>query len=75
MPAAERRLFLAEQVLSSDDALAVPKVGLDVNMMVMTGGLERTEAEWAAVLDKAGWKTLKAHPTRSLFTVLEAVPK
>ena len=37
-----------------------------------TAELDRARID---VLDKAGWKTLKAHPTRSLFTVLEAVPK
>ena len=54
VPRANRRLFLAEQVLSDGDALQVSKLGLDVNMMVMCGGGERTAGEWAALLDQAG---------------------
>ena len=45
----------AEQVLAANDALSVPKLGLDMNMMVMAGGGERTQAEWASLLNKAGW--------------------
>jgi hypothetical protein len=75
VPKAARKLYLAEQVLIAGDALALPKIGLDVNMLVMVGGMERTEAEWAGLLDKAGWTNVKTHPTRSLFTLMEAVPK
>ena len=69
------RLFLAEQVLVANDPLGVPKLGLDMNMMVMCGGGERTEGEWAALLDKAGWALVRTFPTRSVFSVMEAVPK
>ena len=75
VPASARKVYLAEQILTEGDALAVPKIGLDVNMMVMVGGQERTEAEWAGVLDKAGYVKVKTHPTRSLFSVMEATPK
>ena len=75
VPRANRRLFLAEQVLSDGDALQVSKLGLDVNMMVMCGGGERTAGEWAALLDQAGWSMSSVFPTRSLFSVIEAVAK
>jgi len=75
VPTAKRRLFVAEQVLSTGDPLTLPKVGLDMNMMVMCGGLERTAPEWDALLDQAGWATVTSFPTPSLFTVMQAVPK
>ena len=52
----------------------MPKLGLDMNMLVMAGGKERTEAEWDELLRAAGWTVVKSHATRSLFTVMEAVP-
>ena len=73
VPRSERKLFVAEAQLVSDDALEVPKLGLDVNMMVMAGGKERTVSEWKQLLDEAGWVLAKSHPTTSFYTVMEAV--
>ena len=75
MPRSKRKLFLAEQVLAANDALSVPKLGLDMNMMVMAGGGERTQAEWASLLNKAGWTLVQTYATRSVFSLMEAVPK
>jgi len=70
----EQRLFLAEQVLRAGDSLEVPKIGLDMHMMVMCGGGERTEGEWAVLMEKAGWVLLNTYDTRSLFSLMEFVP-
>ena len=75
VPRSKRKLFLAEQVLAANDALSVPKLGLDMNMMVMAGGGERTQAEWASLLNKAGWTLVQTYATRSVFSLMEAVPK
>jgi O-methyltransferase domain len=49
------RLLLAERMLPEEvDAAAVPTLLVDVLMMVVTGGRERTEAEFAALLAEAG---------------------
>jgi SAM-dependent methyltransferase len=45
---------------------------LDINMLVGPGGQERTLAEFAALFARAGLRLVKAHPTRSPLTVLEA---
>jgi hypothetical protein len=40
----------------------------------MTRGKERTEAEYAALLEGAGWRLLKRWPTESPASILEAEP-
>ena len=54
-----------EPVLAADDAgvLAAQRMMLmsDLNMLVCTGGRERTEAEFAALLDAAGLRLDRRH--------------
>jgi O-methyltransferase domain len=42
-------------------------------MLVMTGGQERTESEYAALLARAGFRLTRILPTGSPFHILEAV--
>jgi len=44
----------------------------DINMMVATGGLERTEGEYRALLEAAGLSLARVIPTSCAFHVLEA---
>lgn len=44
----------------------------DINMMVATGGLERTEAEYRRLLEGAGLSLVRIVPTSSAFHILEA---
>ncbi|MCI0571797.1 MAG: acetylserotonin O-methyltransferase [Myxococcaceae bacterium] len=46
----------------------------DLNMLVNTGGRERTEAEILALLEAARMRVIAVHPTPSMFRVFEAVP-
>lgn len=45
----------------------------DLNMLVNCGGRERTEAEYRALLDAAGLRTVAVHPTSGFYRVFEAV--
>jgi len=47
---------------------------LDLNMLVMTGGRERTETEFRILLDASGYKLTKIVPTMAPQSVIEAVP-
>jgi SAM-dependent methyltransferase len=47
---------------------------MDLNMLVMTGGLERTEREYAELFARAGFRLSRVVPTASPFSVLEARP-
>ena len=44
----------------------------DLNMMVMTGGKERTEKEFAEILGAAGFKLLRVIPTEVPTSIVEA---
>jgi hypothetical protein len=67
------RLLLVEMVLPPGD---VPHPGklLDITMLVMTDGQERTEAEYATLLSRAGFRLSRVVPTMSAASVVEAVP-
>jgi hypothetical protein len=45
---------------------------MDLNMLVMTGGRERTEDEYRAMLAAAGLNVARIISTRSEMSVLEA---
>jgi hypothetical protein len=42
-------------------------------MMVMTGGCERTAAEYSALFQKSGFGLVRVVRTESAFSVVEAV--
>jgi hypothetical protein len=46
---------------------------LDLTMLVMLGGRERTLAEYDGLLGAAGWKRARVVPTSGPFSVIEAV--
>ena len=46
----------------------------DLNMLVMTGGQERTEKEFAALLRQGGFHLARVVPTESVISLVEAVP-
>jgi hypothetical protein len=71
------RLLVAERVLrermtcdprARSDALA------DLNMLVRTGGRERTEDEFRALLKVAGWKLQRVIVTSGPVSLIEATP-
>ena len=67
------RILLIEFVLPQG-AAASSMFDLDMTMLVFTGSRERTESEYAELLQRAGLKLLTIHPTTSAFSILEAVP-
>ncbi|MBS1600708.1 MAG: methyltransferase [Bacteroidetes bacterium] len=47
---------------------------MDINMLAMTGGRERTEKEFSSLFTKAGLKLSRVIPTHSpLFSIVEAI--
>ena len=47
---------------------------IDLNMLVMTGGKERTAREFEALLAEAGFKLLQVIPTNQPISIIEAQP-
>jgi O-methyltransferase domain len=67
-------LLLAETVLPEGVAPSPVKF-LDLAMLVMTaGGRERTEAEFRALLDRAGFRLTRIVPSSGVISLVEAVP-
>jgi SAM-dependent methyltransferase len=61
-------VYLVENLLDEDPGAAL----LDLSMMILTGGRERTRAEFAALLERAGLRLQKVLPTKAGVKILEA---
>jgi SAM-dependent methyltransferase len=66
------RLLIVEMVLPPGDTPHPGKM-LDMVMLVVVGGVERTEAEYAALLSKAGFRLRSTFPTNSAVCIVEAL--
>jgi crotonobetainyl-CoA:carnitine CoA-transferase CaiB-like acyl-CoA transferase/SAM-dependent methyltransferase len=76
--AAPGKLLLVEMVLPprmDQSAASRMAAGSDVNMLVNTGGRERTEAEYRALFEAARFTLTRIVPTQVLSSVLEAAPR
>jgi SAM-dependent methyltransferase len=65
------KLVLVEMVLPEDNRRS-PAQAMDLNMLVMLGGRERTEEEYRCLLQEAGFRLEQVIPTHSPFSVIEA---
>jgi hypothetical protein len=64
-------LLLVEMVVPADNRPS-PAQAMDLNMLVVLGGRERTEEEYRALLRAAGFRLERVLPTHSPFSVIEA---
>jgi len=65
------KLVLVEMVLPEDNRPS-PAQAMDLNMLVMLGGRERTKEEYRCLLQEAGFRLEQVIPTHSPFSVIEA---
>jgi hypothetical protein len=70
---ANGRLVLVDSVVPETNEPHFSKF-IDLNMLVMTGGKERTEKEFAQLLADAGFKLLRVIPTDLPTSIIEAEP-
>ena len=68
------KLLLLEMVVPSADHSDFSQL-LDLNMLVMNGGRERTSAEFSALLEAAGYAMVRIIPTFAPQSLIEAAPK
>ncbi|HLV94890.1 MAG TPA: methyltransferase [Candidatus Acidoferrales bacterium] len=71
--APEGRLFLVERVIPPGNAPSPNKLA-DLQMLVMSGGRERTPREFEELLGAGGFKLAKIHSAAALQSVVEGVP-
>lgn len=67
------RVLLIEIVVPEDDSPHFGKL-LDIEMLVSVGGRERTAAQYADLLNQAGFRARRIVPTASPVSVIEAEP-
>jgi hypothetical protein len=70
---ANARLLIIETILPETTGPHLAKV-LDIVMLVVTGGRERTRGEYASLLTKTGFHLTRVIDTRSPYSIVEAVP-
>lgn len=74
---ADSTLLLIERVLPEDiDAspLTQALTVSDLNMLVMTGGRERTAAQYGSLLEATSWRMMRVISTVTEISLVEAVP-
>ena len=67
------RLLIVESVLSEGNTFHPAKI-LDITMLTLTPGQERTESEYRDLLQKAGFQLTRVIPTNSPVSIVEAIP-
>lgn len=68
----DARVLLLENVLP-DDGSAHPARFVDLEMLMVARGRERTASEYRALLDRAGLRCVQVLPTATSISVVEAV--
>jgi len=68
------RVLLVDMVVPDLDATSSSKLP-DLNILALTGGRERTKAEFHVLLDAADYKLERIIPTMAPQSIIEAVPK
>ncbi|HSQ57871.1 MAG TPA: methyltransferase, partial [Gemmata sp.] len=67
------KLLVVDSVVAGPNEPDMAKV-LDLEMLLIPGGKERTEAEFAALFAAAGWKLNRVVRTKSPKCVIEGAP-
>ena len=67
------KLLLVEMVIAPADAPDLGKL-IDLEMLAIAGGRERTEVEYRQLLAGAGWRLTRVVPTAGAVSVVEGVP-
>jgi hypothetical protein len=67
------KLIVVDTVIPEGNGQDFSKL-MDVNMLVMTGGIERTEQQFKELYAKAGFKLTRVVPTESALSVIEGIP-
>lgn len=68
------RVLIVERLIPDTPCHAVPTLLSDINMLIITGGQERTNAEYGDLLAAAGLTIGKVHPVTFPYDVIEGRP-
>jgi hypothetical protein len=68
------KILIVDMIVPDSNAASFSKL-LDLNMMVMTGGRERTKAEFQELLETADYRITRIVPTMAPQSIIEATSK
>ncbi|MBV9366022.1 MAG: hypothetical protein JOY89_17430 [Solirubrobacterales bacterium] len=71
--AKDGRVLIVERLIPDDPADAVPVLLSDLTMLVVTGGKERTNAEYSQLLTDAGMKLARVQPVAPPYGIIEGL--
>ncbi|MCO6509981.1 MAG: hypothetical protein J5I65_04240 [Aridibacter famidurans] len=66
------KVLLVESIVEDEDVPSLSGI-MDLNMLAMTSGRERTAGEYADLLQRSGWEFRRVIPTHSPMQIVEAV--
>ena len=66
--------FILPPLVSQADPDLEGRLMSDLNMLAVTGGRERSEREWRALLETAGFRLTGVYPVESHVSIVEAKP-
>jgi SAM-dependent methyltransferase len=67
------RVLIVERLIPDDPEQALPTLLSDLNMLIVTGGKERTNAEYASLLTGAGLALDRVTPVSFPYGVIEGI--
>lgn len=67
------RVLIVERLISDDPAESVPTLLSDINMLVLTGGCERTNAEYGSLLRRGGLRRRRVLEVAYPYGIIEGV--
>jgi hypothetical protein len=68
------KILVVEEIINEGNEFSIGKF-VDLQMLVVASGRERTEKEFRELFDKAGFELTRIVPTMSPFSVLEGESK
>lgn len=77
IPAHHGKVIIIEMVLDheeDDDDLTQARLSFDLDMMLRSGGKERTKDEWRILLEEAGFNKIEFIPIFAIQSVIVAYP-
>lgn len=67
-------LLVMEHVLPAGNEPALDAVMMDITMLILAGGRERSEAEYGRLFERSGFRLTRVIPTGSPLSIVEGVP-
>jgi hypothetical protein len=71
--AGDGRVLIVERLIADDPAAALPVLLSDLNMLVFTGGRERTDAGYGELLTRAGLRPGRVQPVAAPYGIIEGL--